>query len=271
MKYEVQLISPIGEIVTIQENGNNINIPYYEIGNYLEKVVDDFISLSSQNKDLFDLFKQGYNHFNPYLDFAITYLGYKIKNPLIIKESILYGFDDKIANQSSNLKIKPKIYKRLTDENYKIDNVNIEQLKDCLIAPNGLKYEANRNENINHEELYEILLIEKMIYDKKLYDDYIYCMTNPNMQYAYLNIGRYLRGRLGFIELVIYGNQSGLMRYNKDLIDDYFYNLRRGINDNYPNIVDIEESLSSYLNSEQIEQAKEIRCEIGEKHESRRI
>lgn len=274
MKYEAQLISPNGEIVTIQENGNNINIPYYEIGNYLEKVVDDFISLSNQNKDLFDLFKQGYNHFNPYFDFAITYLGYKIKNPLLIEETILYGQNDQMVNERINSKIPNSYYYRLTDENYKIENASPYYLTNSIIDANGIKYEVDYLNNRHHDDLYEIFLIENMIYNRSLYEDYVHCMSGELHDFTYQNIARYFRGRLDFIQVglvKIDGTDLYLVASKQGLETPYSEGFIDIIKDVYPSINIIEENYFSFLSKEEIEKANKIKIEVGEKYESRRI
>lgn len=275
MKYEMQLISPDGEIVTIQENGNKINIPYYQIGIYLEKVVDDFIHFSSQNKDLFDLFKQGYHYFNPYFDFAITYLGYKMKNPLLTEESILYGENDELVNERIHSKIPNSYYYRLTDNNYKIEKASPYYLSNSVIDANGIKYDVDYLNHRHHDDLYEILLIENMIYNKELYEDYIHCMSGELHDFTYQNVARYFRGRLDFV-------QVGLVKIDSN--DFYLVASKQGlkipysegefidiVKDIYPSINIIEENYSSFLSKEEIERDSEIKRTVGEKYEGRRI
>ena len=274
MFYEPKLISPDGEIVTIRENGNNINIPYYQIGIFLEKVVDDFINLSIKNKDLFDLFKQGYNHFNPYFDFAITYLGYKLENPLIIEESILYGQNDEMVNERINSRMPKSYYYRLTDENYKIEKVSPYYLSNCVIDSNGMKYEVDYLNNRHHDDLYEIILIENMIYNKNLYEDYVHCMSGDLHDFTYQSIARYFRGRLDFIQVglvKIDGTDLYLVASKQGLETPYSEGFIDIVKDIYPSINIIEENYCSFLSKEEIERANKIKQEVGEKYESRRI
>lgn len=274
MFYETKLISPDGEIVTIQKNGKNINIPYYQIGIYLEKVVDDFINLSNKNKDLFDLFKQGYNHFNPYFDFAITYLGYKLENPLLTEESILYGQNDEIVNERINSRMPNSYYYRLTDENYKIGPASPYYLSNSVIDSNGIKYDVDYLNNRHHDDLYEIILIENLIYNETLYNDYIHCMSGELREFTYQNIARYFRGRLDFIQIGLVkfdGTDLYLIASREGLKTPYseeFINIAKDV---YPSIHILEENYFSFLSKEEIERAKKIKIEVGEKYESRRI
>lgn len=262
--YNSELISP---------NGESIRIPYYEIGNYLENVVNHFVNENSDNKDLFEIFRQEYSYCLPYFDFAIACLGYKMKNPLITKESILYAKDGKITHENINSTLKPTVYNRMTDLNYNIEKANVELLTDCIISPNGIKYEVDRNRNFHHQDIYEILLIETMIYNKNLYEDFLNCMTNKEYQDIYYDINPYFRGRLGFSQVVVFENKSGFIIYNNDLKDEKLTNFLSNVKSFYPEI-DIEnnvEYLSPYFNEDEIRKAIEIKQEIGEMYESRRI
>lgn len=261
--YEAKLISPEGEVC---------DIPYYEIGKYLEKVVKDYVNDNEDNKELFDLFKMEYSHFKPYLDFAITVLGYKIENPLMFEKSILYGKNGQLINEIKKETNNIEIYDRITDENYHIDSIDIDNLKDMIISPKGLKFEVDRTIERNHEQIYEIILIQSMIYDQLLYNDYVKCFSNPDYyKDITTNINTYFRRRLGYGQLVIYDNNTGYILYEKALSIGILNNLITKIREKYPKIEPLKTDLSEFLSNDEIENAIRLKEEVGEFYESRRL
>lgn len=261
--YESGLITPEGEI---------IHIPYYEIGKYIENVVIKYIDENLDNKELFELFKQGYNYFSPYFDFAIMCLGYKMINPLVVEQSTLYAKDGEMVNKPNNL-LPESHYDRVTDFNYHIGKVNTDNLRDCVLSGDLIQFEVNRDKKRYHQDVYEIILIEKMIYNEILYKDFLLCMTNPKYKNIYPNIDCYFRGRLGFAHVVVYEDKSGYIIYNKDLkskhLDSFLFELKSS----YPQI-DPEndvENLSYFFSEEEIKKILEFKQEIGEINECRRI
>ena len=168
--------------------------------------------------------------------------------------------------------MKYKLYLRGTDNNYDIKKVSVDHIRESLISPLGIQFSVNRDFHINHIEVATIYLMETMIYNKELYEDYVRCMTDPDLQYAYPSIERYFRGRLGFLQAVVYENNSGFIIYNKSLETEFTLSFLKGIRTFYPNI-DFEdcENLEMYFQDSEIEQAKNLRESIGGRYESRRI
>ena len=71
-------------------------IPYYCLGQFCKKIVHQFIfekNLSFKEslfrKKMFWEFQKKYTTFAPYFDFVFIKLGYKLKKPFLIPDSIL--------------------------------------------------------------------------------------------------------------------------------------------------------------------------------------
>lgn len=254
----------------VAPDGTVITIPYYEIGNFFENIVNEFIHNSQQNEEVFLTFQKEYHYFKPYFDFSILHLGYKIQNPFVFRKSVLMAEKEYLLENITNL--RDKKYLKASDSNYNIKKVGVDDIQTSLISPLGIQFTVNREFNINHIELAEIYLLETMIYSKNLYEDYIQCMMDPDLQYAYPNIERYFRGRLGFIQTVVYEDKSGFIIYNKSLINDFMISFLNGVKGYYPNLIcEDYETLEFYLQNDQIEKAKRIKQDVGEKYESRRF
>lgn len=249
----------------IDANGNTIDIPCYEIGKYLENIVNKYINENEENRQIFDQFQTKYNYFEPYLDFCLCQLGYKILNPFIIENSVLYGKGDNIYNETLEDDKVIRDYCKAEDNNFNIGKTNIENLKNSVVMPNGLKYETN--DKLGHNKIFEMLLIQNMIYNKMLYEDYIKCRTNPDYSDIYYNISSYFRNRLGAIQVVIYPDNNGYILVNKMLQDDFMTNFLNSVKEFYPNI----EINPSDLPPELYESSLEMKEEIGEVYENRRL
>lgn len=249
----------------IDKFGNIIDIPCYEIGKYFENIVNKYIDENENNKQIFKQFESNYSYFEPYLDFCLCQLGYKILNPFGIEQSILYGKGNTIYNETLEADKVISEYPKAENITFNIGRANFEDLKDGIIMPNGLKYETS--DIIGHNKIFEMLLIQNMIYNKMLYEDYIKCRTNPDYSDIYYNISSYFRNRLGTIQVVIYPDKNGYILVNKMLQDDFMTNFLNSVKEFYPNI----EINPSDLPPELYESSLEMKEEIGEVYENRRL
>lgn len=214
----------------ITPNGEKIIIPYYEVGSYLRKIIDNYISLNDTNKKLFDDFKKDYKRFDPDIDFCLCVLGYKLYNPFLFDNKIIEGNGNYLADSDN----KNIVYKKSTNLDLKIDNVSSDNLKDCVIDSYGTKFEIDRENSFHHEQLFELLLMQYMKDDKQLYDDYIDCRENKSEFFPTIN--SYFRNKLGFLQVVVYEDNSGYVLYNQALLSEYKENLLSSIKDFYPKI-----------------------------------
>lgn len=244
------------KIITPQNE--SIDIPYYEIGNFFESIVNHFIETNQINQEIFYEFQKDYHYFNPYLDFAVLYLEYKIQNPFMQEESILIGKNNDLIEVYPNLKIKT--YLKATDENYKIQHIGVDSIETSFISPVGIQLRLSREKEINHLEVAKVFLLEKMIYNQELYDDFL------NYIQKYSSIENYLV-RIGFMQVVKNSDNSGVIVCNQSLKDDFLENFLNGIQEYYPDM------WIEYQNLEEREiiSAQKMKEDVGEKYESRRI
>lgn len=54
----------------VAPNGTVIIIPYYEIGNFFENLVNKYISMDAKNKKIFEAFQSEYHYYEPYFVFV---------------------------------------------------------------------------------------------------------------------------------------------------------------------------------------------------------
>jgi len=184
-----------------------IPLPYYEIGNFAESICRQYIEENDENKTEFELFSEGYHHFYPYLDFLLFKLGYKMVNPLLRENSLWF-----VDNNSLYLQTNSSYYKYLlvTDMALQIKPISPEKLKECVIDFNGISYEIDRENGLHHEDIYELILNQYLIYNKDLFNLYEKYISNG------LDIGCFCRNMLGFYHVAIYGDNSGFIIYCDD-------------------------------------------------------
>lgn len=243
----------------IDKNHNLIEMPYYEIGNYLKNIVKEYISLKDENKIEFDEFKKDYTFFKPYYDFAIFKLGYQILNPLFNEDTLGYAKDDKFIIEEINNKKHPNIYPKTNDTEIEVKYANPSNIYPCIIDQNGRCFRTNRDKDQIHEQLCEQLLNQIMIYNKTICEDYYEnCIINHNFP----NINFYFINRLGFIQI-----SEIYVLYNKNLINDYTINLLNKIlSDNS----ELNKS-TSVLDDDKIEETLNIIDCVSDEYENRRL
>lgn len=221
----------MNKTVVIDDKLNEIEIPYYNIGEFAKKTVLEYISKDQNIKKEFDLFKEQYHFFEPYFDFLILKLNYQIKNPFIFEESIL-------KEHHGHFTIKSLIsydYPSANDEDMMISLFDISNVDDEIINTTGLTYKVDRNKGYTHQFIYEIVLIERMIGDKDLYEDYISCISNDDA--LYYDVNSYFRNRLGYIQVTKIDKEKGFILYNPDVASGYLKSIANEIVTKYPQIV----------------------------------
>lgn len=87
----------------ISSDNKIIEIPYYEIENTCKYLVDEYLNNENkeeqyQRKLKFYKFKKQYTTFSPYFDFVLLHMGYTLKNPLFISDTILKVKQDEDIN-----------------------------------------------------------------------------------------------------------------------------------------------------------------------------
>lgn len=239
---------------------------YYDIGDQAEQLVKIYIERDPNLKEEFIEFKKDYTHFKPYLDFLICRLGYQFKNPFLT-EGTLYGKNGEIYYKSTDLEYK---YLKASDSDLNISHVNIDNIVDSIIDPEGLCYTIDRKEGQYHEQYFDTILMHRMISNKELYCDYIKCKNEYENIYYITNA--YFRNRLGYLQVVKYPNGSGHILYNSDLATSYIKGLLNSVKEFYPNIQLNDDEIPEEL----IDDARNMRDEVidiemSELYEGRRL
>ena len=251
----------------IDNNGLMYEVPYYEIGLLSEKIVSSFISKSIENKKIYDEFKENYSSLNPSFDFMISKMEYKILNPFIFEQTIMYYKDGLIVDETLDEDKVIRTYPLCNNNNFCIKNLSIDNLLTSVISPEGKTINVNRNIELTHDKIYEMILIHEMIYNKKLYEDYIFCRTNKEYSDIFYNISSYFINRLGFLRTVVYDDKSGFILLNKQIKNEYIDKFLFSVKEFYPDI-----EISYYnISDDLIEQTNQIIEEVGDLGEYRRF
>ncbi len=250
-------------------NGSRLEgIKYYDIADAAKQIVNTKIKDDENLKNKFNEFKKNYKHFEPFLDFLIIYMGFKFMNPFVIEEGCLYGKDGDlhyIMYPFDKIHRKDIIYPKSDDISLGIDTFSSDNLADSVVSPEGLCYKLNRENGDFHEMFYEVILKNKMIYKRKLYEDYITCMKNNSM--VYYNINAYFRDRLGFLQVVKYPDDSGHILFDHELKSGYVDGMLKGIKEMYPKM-SFEES---HISNDMIDECNDMKSEMSDIYDGRRI
>lgn len=182
---ETKLISPNGDIITL---------PYYEILNYASLLCEKFISLSDDNKKIFEEFQKNYSFFSPYFDFMILKLKYKMENPFF-RNGILLSKNGEMYFKDG-LTYTEFLYPLSDDTSIGL-NYNYDNLNTCLIDYNGNIFNIDKIKKLHHEEYEEKILNELMINNKEICEDYYNYINSDDA----ISIGFYMREHLGFSKI----------------------------------------------------------------------
>lgn len=249
-------------------NGKKLEgIKYYDIADAAMQIVNTRISEDEVLNNKFNEFKKDYKHFEPYLDFLIIHMGYIFYNPFIVEEGYFYGRDGKLVyvEHPNDVSKKERIYPKSDDKSLRIDNFSVDSATISVISPEGLCYKFDRESGYFHGMFFELILMNKMIYKRRLYEDYITCMMNKSS--VYYNINVYFRDRLGYLQAAIYDDNTGHVLYNEELKTGYIDGIIKGIHEMYPK-VGFE---ASHIPYNMIEESNEMKEEMSEIYDGRRI
>lgn len=215
-RLESGLISPDGEVY---------NMEYYKLGLYTKQLCEQYVSISHDNQEQFEKFSSHYHYFNPYFDFVIFQLGYKIINPFLQKNTIGYAIGNYFITKSTEHKSRIEKYTSVSDSDLQITNYQDTSVKEGFIDPNGIGFKVNRKIDMGHPKTAQLILNQLLINNKEIYEDYIQFMTNSSMNDIPPTIENYMIVRLGFAHLCIFDTDYGNVIYNDVLnlnwIDDF--------------------------------------------------
>lgn len=217
----------------INSSGEFIKIPFYEIGPYAEKVVNEYILNSEDHSQYYDSFKSEYETFSPAIDFLICKLGYKLYNPFLDGHTVLAGINDQIIDINANNSSVKLVYPKMTEKF--ISKASVENLESGLISPYGTLFSLD-NGAILHDQLCQLLFMHVVTYSKEYYDDYI--KQNP------IDLMSYFRERLGYLQVVVYPDNYGFICYNPYIISGFMQNFLNSVKYFYPNVIHEPNSFS---------------------------
>lgn len=242
------------------------NFKYYDIADTAKQIVEYKINEDINLKRLFEDFKKDYKYFEPYLDFLLIHLGYKFMNPFF-DVGILYGENGELRYKM-HPEDKPKdymLYPKSDNKSLGIDTFSVDTFSDSVISPDGVAYKFDRSKGGYHGRVFELILMNKMSYNKMLYDDYITCMNEKSN--VYYNINAYFINRLGYLQAVKYPDNTGRIIYNFELKGDFVDGLLKGVHEMYPKI-HFEET---HIPAEIVEEANDMKSEMSDIYDGRRI
>lgn len=243
----------------VDKNGNLIEMPYYEIGNFFKNIVKEYISLNEDNKAVYDDFKKDYLFFKPYYDFAIFKLGYKILNPLFNENTLGYAKDNKIIVENMYDDALKYYYSKTNDNEIEVKYADPNNIFSCIIDQDGRCFKVDREKDQFHEQIFEQVLNQIIIYNKIICEDYY---NNCVVNHIFPNINFYFRDRLGFIQ-----KSENYILYNKSLVNDYTMNLLNKIMDENKHL----SKETSVLNENVIEETRNIIDCVSDEYENRRL
>lgn len=237
-----------------------IPIPYYEIGTFAENVCNQYITENEINKIHFDIFAQDYNFFKPYLDFLLFELGYKMINPLLYQNAIWFVENDILTLKQGDNSSK---YSKVSDVALDISYVNPENVRDCMMDSIGRVYNVNRESNLYHENICDLVINQYLIYDKELYEMYKEYMSAKTR-----NITAFAKNMLGFSRLVMLPDQSGAVEFCSELHNSYSNAVFKRIKELYPKFDILPYNIHT---KESLSIANKCIERVGDMNENRRL
>lgn len=159
----------------------SIYMQYHQIEEFCIEVCEDYIGKNSDNLKKFITFKSNYKYFNPYFDFAIFELKYKMLNPLFKVDKIIYNLDEEfyIGNYSDFIRNKDnkdiiihilQQFKKCSDKELQISKRKNNDLPIGLIDNNDNYFDLL--EMLYHEELATIIVNQILINDEQACDKF---------------------------------------------------------------------------------------------------
>ena len=238
-----------------------IPVPYYEIGLFAENVCKNYMEENEANKMQFELFARDYHYFKPYLDLLLFQLGYQMVNPLL-QENATWYVEDNVLYLSKPYKPKEYRYLPIRDDALQIQYIAPEHLQNCIVDFRGIAYHFSRGMGLYHEEIYELVLNQYLIYDKVLYEAYK-SYTDKGK-----NIAAFCRNMLGFYHIAVEEDRSGYIVYCSDFYNSYMDNICKRVKELYPKIKILGDKIHT---EESLKMATQYIEKAGEMSENRRI
>lgn len=184
---------------------------YYEIEQVCVNIINDYCQLSDENQNEFESFSKDYHTFKPYFDFVICKLGYKVLNPELKSNSILYGKDNHMYISSETHPIPKSFYYDLSDDKtLDIHPMPLDPnyFNDCLIDWNG-NYLLPKDMS-SHTHILQQILNLLLISNKNICEEFMnYKSDIGYFVQRYLPLIRFQaekQGRIIFTQMVIRKN-----------------------------------------------------------------
>lgn len=210
--------------ILVDKNGKEEQINYYELEAKFKSIINNL-----DNKKNFDEFIEKYQYFNPYFDYALLELGYYIKNPLGLENSIIFGLDKEKILYIKNIDFNdiPKDFdfnerkefakkynnkypiSKCDNETLNIRNVDYEFSK----LSNGLIDRFNNfieipKQNGTHNDLALLIVNQMLIQNKYAYQDYIQIDgVNKELSFLEKKFGFIRFGIMGSVIVTYYGSK----------------------------------------------------------------
>lgn len=227
---------------------------YYEIEQKCMDLINEYCKTSDENKNEFEIFSENYHTFKPYFDFVVCKLGYKIFNPELKSNSILYGKDNHMYI-SNEIDPNPKgfCYDLSDDKTLNIHPMTMDSstFHDCLIDWNG--NHLLPKDMFGHVHILQQLLNLLLISNKRICEEYVDYKGNisffvqrylPLIQFQADRQGRTVLTKMVIRKTNITGAQTSFIEY---LLDNrYTYPscvLDCGIMDKYDTACNISDEL----------------------------
>jgi hypothetical protein len=219
------------DMTIIDSTGNKITLPFNEMKIYIDKLVEKFISLNGENKNIYEKFKEDYKTFNPNLDFLLSNMGYLLELPFN-EDILLTGLEDNLIDLNTFRKKYQYIYPRVTEKNLNIHKLGVDNVESGMIDPNGILYSIDKKD-ITHLQVCELLTLHMIMNNEEIYQKYL------ENKHKYNDPIAFLVNELGFVRVVVYPNKSGIILYNEDIASGYIKGMINSVKDFYPEIQDV--------------------------------
>lgn len=148
----------------LSQDNKEIYCEYYEIETIFRRIIENDVNLAND----FNEFSKDYSYFNPYIDYAMFKLGYKIKNPLNLEGALLEAKDNAIYLRfySEYFEIFPKC----DDQTIGLFQLSPDTIEICMADENLF---GIRPAFYKHEKISRILLNYLFMKDPSLYIRYV--------------------------------------------------------------------------------------------------
>lgn len=158
----------VEDCILVSENNEQIKCKYYEIEEKCVAIIESKRKEDPNLENQFQEFRKKYTYFNPYFDFVLCVLKYKIYNPLDLADACLYGKEDEI--HLFHLNMDHVLCPINDDAHIGLYNPKKEELRVSLIDENGLGIGPK---GTKHNYIARFILNQFFIKDENLYRTYL--------------------------------------------------------------------------------------------------